>query len=262
MYEADHVALVISITKRPDGREASCRRRIGRYGQDASRLTGDETYPALELQLGGLLGLGRAQTAIPDDQALARAFILADFVCVLALLPLLRGTHPRELLFGTWSVGKSLLVGFGSSLLLVFCTGLWMKARAGSGTPGPGLALGSDTVRMTQGLYMLYGPWGLLLGTALVTPLIEEFVFRGVFLQVASRHVRFIIAAIVQAAVFAVLHDQPGAYLPLFVLGLAAAVLAWRSNGLLAPAVLHATNNTLAALAIMGITRSMSAMPS
>jgi membrane protease YdiL (CAAX protease family) len=124
-----------------------------------------------------------------------------------------------------------------------------------------GIALGGDTIRGLQGIYAMYGTLGLLLTSALVAPVVEEYVFRGVFLQVTARYAKVWMAAVLQAGVFVVLHDQAGVQGYLLVMALLAAVLAWRSGGLVAPIALHATNNLMVSLAIMGVTRSVSVVP-
>jgi membrane protease YdiL (CAAX protease family) len=123
------------------------------------------------------------------------------------------------------------------------------------------MGLGTDTVRALQGIHSLYGAFGLIATAAVLTPVIEELVFRGVFLRSVARHVGVWVAALTQAAVFAFWHEDVSAYPYLFVFALVTSWLAWRSGGLLAPMVLHATNNAFAALAIMGVSRVLNATP-
>lgn len=216
-------------------------------------------YPLFESYFAAALPQGMSRDGPADERALAHAFVLGEVLCALALLVLLRGTRPRQLLLGQWSVGKSLLAGLAWSFMILFANRMLLAAtKAGA---DPGIALGSDTIRAMQGVHALYGAGGLLLTAALLTPVTEELVFRGVFLRAAARHVRFWIAAVVQALVFVALHDQPGAYPLLFLLATGGAWLALRSGGLLAPIALHATNNAVAVLAVMGITRALNAAP-
>jgi membrane protease YdiL (CAAX protease family) len=69
------------------------------------------------------------------------------------------------------------------------------------------------------------------------------------------------VAALAQAAVFTLWHEEVAAYPYLFAFALAAAWLAWRSGGLLAPITLHVVNNFLAALSILGLTRAINMAP-
>jgi membrane protease YdiL (CAAX protease family) len=193
-----------------------------------------------------------------DSRSLAHLALFANALNLAALLPLLRRVSPAQLLKGRWPVGQSLAAGLGMAILVLAAGAVLARLE---GAVKPGIALGSDTIRALQGIYTLYGAGALLLSAALVTPLTEELMFRGVYLRVAARYLPFWLAAAIQALVFIGLHDQPGAYPVLFLLALGGAWLARRSGGLLAPITLHLVNNSVAALAIMGLTRSLSAMP-
>lgn len=216
-------------------------------------------YPQFE----GLLRQSLPRSGAPADaRALAHAYLFLNVFNIVALLPLLHRVPLRPLLLGRWTAAQSLGAGFGISLLVLLVGGALSRAlTAAKATAAPGIALGSDTIRAMQGIYELYGAAGLLLSSVLLTPVAEELVFRGVLLRVAARHVRFWLAALIQALLFIALHDQPGAYPLLFLLAVSGAWLAWRSGGLLAPIALHMSNNTFAALAIMGLTRSLNLAP-
>jgi len=57
-------------------------------------------------------------------------------------------------------------------------------------------------VRSLQGVYSVYGFLGLFGCGALLVPSIEEFVFRGVLLRSAARHIHFWASAVVQSLIF------------------------------------------------------------
>jgi membrane protease YdiL (CAAX protease family) len=141
----------------------------------------------------------------------------------------------------------------GVSLVVAFVTGFFKLVFRGDSTAG--LSLGTETVRSLQGVYSLYGVLGLLVCAAIVVPMVEEFVFRGVLLRSVSRHIHIWVAALLQAGVFVALHEDTGAFPFLFVFALANSLLALRSGGLLAPIASHAVNNAIASLAILGVTR-------
>ena len=61
----------------------------------------------------------------------------------------------------------------------------------------------------------------------------------------------FLGANLVQAALFALAHDQVASYPAYFLLGFVAGILRRRSGGMAAPIVLHAANNLLAALVMI-----------
>ena len=82
-------------------------------------------------------------------------------------------------------------------------------------------------------------------------PVIEEILFRGVMLQSLARHMSFRWAAVVQAAAFALVHDQPIQMPMLFLMGLVAAKMVRSNGGGLLPAIaLHMANNLMAGFAL------------
>lgn len=80
---------------------------------------------------------------------------------------------------------------------------------------------------------------------AVLTPLWEEVLFRGAFLDGFSRHFRPALAAALTAALFAVFHALLG-FAYLFTLGVALAMLRRFHQNIWAPILLHTVNNSLA----------------
>jgi membrane protease YdiL (CAAX protease family) len=217
-------------------------------------------YGQFEQALGAVTNAMPPIAAAPtSEETLAQAFLLANVLGLIALVPLFGRMRWRQLWTGRWSVPQSVFTGAALGFALLILANVIRGAA--STFAAPGLALGSDTIRATQGIYAYYG-WGpMLTATAFLTPLIEEVIFRGVFLQAGSRYFGWRIAALMQAAVFVALHDQPGAYLFLTALALTAAWLARQSGGLLAPFALHVINNVFACLSVVGVTRSLAVTP-
>ncbi|HTI04854.1 MAG TPA: type II CAAX endopeptidase family protein [Gemmatimonadales bacterium] len=85
------------------------------------------------------------------------------------------------------------------------------------------------------------GGWMLPLGV-LAAPLFEEFIFRGLIFGGLRRSMDLLPAAVASAAVFAIVHP-PMSMIPVFVLGLCAALAYERSRLLIAPMVVHAIYN-------------------
>lgn len=82
-----------------------------------------------------------------------------------------------------------------------------------------------------------------LLGVALVVgPLLEEFLFRGLLFQGLKRSVRPALAVVASAVLFAIVHP-PIAVLPVFGLGVAAAMSFRSTRLLIAPVTAHVTYN-------------------
>jgi membrane protease YdiL (CAAX protease family)/tetratricopeptide (TPR) repeat protein len=189
--------------------------------------------------------------ASATDLVLGRQLLWSTLITVLLVVPLLIGRPVKTLLLGRWSIRKSLLVGIGLALALRFVAGI-----IGLGLQSLGI-LGTDTVRAMQGAHQLYGVGGLLLIVAVAVPFVEELVFRGVLLEACRGQVTFMFATVLQAAVFALLHESWSHMPALFVFGLVAGWLAKRSEGLLAPIAMHAAFNLTAALTILGVTSAL-----
>jgi membrane protease YdiL (CAAX protease family) len=183
------------------------------------------------------------------DRVLARVLLWSIVVSLILLAPLLRGRSIRSLLCGSWPIKRSVFVGIGFALLLKVVAGIFVRAFRDVGM------LGSDTARSMQGAYDSYGLGVLLLLVAVAVPLVEELVFRGAMLGAFRGHVSFLFATIVQAAAFTLAHEEWQSMPFLFVFALTAAWLAKRSEGLLAPMVMHGVNNLIAGLAIVGATQ-------
>jgi uncharacterized protein len=210
-------------------------------------------YPTFHGIAAAGLDVHDSYDVLSSDRTLGNALLLSSAVTALALLPLLRRADLRSLLLGTWSVRRSLLTGIGASIgiliLAVFVRGLMRGLSEGAA------ALGTDTTRGLQGMHSMYGAAVMILFVAGLIPVIEEFVFRGVLLRTAARHVAFWVAALLQTTLFMVWHEDTSSWPVIFVLGLTAAWLARRSGGLLAPITLHALNNAFAAVSLIGLSR-------
>ena len=83
----------------------------------------------------------------------------------------------------------------------------------------------------------------LLFALAVIAaPLAEEFIFRGLVFGGLRRSMGLVASMVMSAALFAIVHP-PASMLPVFVLGLGAALLYERSRSLLAPVIMHAVYN-------------------
>lgn len=99
-----------------------------------------------------------------------------------------------------------------------------------------------------------FGPAAVLaivLAVVLVGPLVEEVVFRRILLGWLEARVGVVVAAVGQAALFAVLHVVPAAMVLTFLLGLAAAFLARRHRSLWPALALHVLNNLVAVMVVV-----------
>jgi len=104
-------------------------------------------------------------------------------------------------------------------------------------------------------LARMHNPWALGLLFVLVigiAPVVEEMVFRGILYGGLRQRWPLWPAALASGLIFALVHIQPVALLPLFVLGVALALLYERSGGsLVPPVVAHALFNCLSTLFVL-----------
>jgi uncharacterized protein len=97
----------------------------------------------------------------------------------------------------------------------------------------------------------LIEPWLAVLAIVVLAPIAEEVFFRGVVFNALLREGGRRWAYIGSSALFAVIHLDPVAMLPLFLLGLALSWVYQRSGNLLAPIVMHATVNGIAVAIVL-----------
>ena len=91
----------------------------------------------------------------------------------------------------------------------------------------------------------LSSPWWLLLAGIVVAPVVEELFFRGfVYAGLAQRY-SWRKAALISSALFALIHLQPLAIAPIFVLGYIFAYLYQRSGSIWPAVLMHVSTNAL-----------------
>ena len=177
---------------------------------------------------------------------IARSVLLEFFFELVLLAPLAWLFARRELPAATvWSVPRAIFFALLAAFVLrIPLLIVWL---ANPDVP-PGLVDETyiwDLLRQVSDAFGVLTAFWLLVVAA---PVAEEFLFRGVLLKVFARHVSFWGANVFQACIFAAMHLDPAGFPWLFILGLTAGFLARRSGGLLAPILLHAVFNLMAAL--------------
>ncbi len=90
----------------------------------------------------------------------------------------------------------------------------------------------------------------LLIAAAVIAPLAEELLFRGVLYRYLRGRMRVWLSALISAALFAVVHFIPLLLPGLFITGIVLALVAERYNSILPSIVLHALNNATSLLLI------------
>jgi membrane protease YdiL (CAAX protease family) len=188
------------------------------------------------------------ETLPSDAAAFFRATLWGTIASLLCAIPIARRMRMREV-FGDaaawravwWVVGLWIVI-VGVSALISLAASQIGSGQAGN-TPSPHsqlmdiLAVGGREVG---------GPILALLLVALLVPVIEELVFRGLLLGGLSRHLSFGWANALQAALFAVIHDDPRRLPFYFAMGLTTGWLTRKTRSLAPAIALHALNNLIA----------------
>jgi membrane protease YdiL (CAAX protease family) len=92
----------------------------------------------------------------------------------------------------------------------------------------------------------LSSPWWLLLAGIVVAPVVEEIFFRGFLYAGLAQRYPWRKAALISSAFFALVHLQPTAIVPIFILGYIFAYLYRRSGSIWPAVVMHVSTNALA----------------
>ncbi|MEM7084987.1 MAG: CPBP family glutamic-type intramembrane protease [Bacteroidota bacterium] len=101
------------------------------------------------------------------------------------------------------------------------------------------------------------GVWISLLIIAVFAPFYEETIFRGIILNGASKHIGFIPANLLQAALFGIIHFNFALFPFYFIFGLVTGYLAKRTGGLAAGIVFHSVNNGIAVLVLYYVSETL-----
>lgn len=163
--------------------------------------------------------------------------------------------------WGKWSPGRVIGVGIGISFALRFSWGIISNIRQIFMPPDVPQVdlfdLGTfddvflSIIETIQSINSEYHPMLGLLFVVVLVPFYEEFIFRGVFLSAMQRHIGFFWANVLQATMFALIHDNLELFIFYLAFGMAAGYLR-RNSGSLAPGIImHMMNNLLAFAAIL-----------
>jgi hypothetical protein len=153
--------------------------------------------------------------------------------------------------------------GFSTSVLALGC-GLMIFSFLFNLVLGSFLAL--FDLRMQVDLVAVFAelssPWWLLVAGIVVAPVVEEIFFRGFVFAGLAKQYGWRPGAVGSSILFALIHFQPLAILPIFVLGLIFAYLYYRSRSIWPAVLMHVATNALGLgaayiLAETGITSSV-----
>ena len=87
----------------------------------------------------------------------------------------------------------------------------------------------------------------LFIAVVVVAPLGEELLFRGFLQQILEKHWKDVTRAVlVTALFFAMIHMNPYWFVQIYILGIILGFLAWKTNSVIPPLILHGINNAMA----------------
>ncbi len=92
----------------------------------------------------------------------------------------------------------------------------------------------------------LSAPWLLLVGGAIIAPVVEEVFFRGFVFAGFRERYGWQKAAVISSALFALLHITPTSFIPIFILGYIFAYLYQQSDSIIPAISMHVLTNVLA----------------
>ena len=95
-----------------------------------------------------------------------------------------------------------------------------------------------------------FGWWGAFFKVAVIAPVVEELIFRGLILQGFRRNYNGFIAVLMSALLFALFHLNPWQFPTTFILGLLLGWIMLRTNNILLAIIGHSINNSLVLLTI------------
>lgn len=95
-----------------------------------------------------------------------------------------------------------------------------------------------------------YGWWGAFVKVAIVAPIVEELIFRGLILSGFRRNYNGFVAVFMSALLFALFHLNPWQFPATFVLGLLLGWLTIRTNSIILAILGHSINNFMVLLSI------------
>jgi hypothetical protein len=203
---------------------------------------GTVTYYGLAKTMGGLLG-----TALPQIVTVAVYATLVAVLCY-AFRPAsrppiaLRFTGVKDLVF---AAGATILLIAVCALAYAFL-GLFFSGFAH--LLAQFIAVATDAKRLQS---QSSSVWVIaILRGCLLVPIFEEIFFRGLLLSWLNRHMRFVPALLVQAALFAAMHVYPIVFPYAFLAGIATGYVRRATGSTFNTVLMHVINNVV--LLILG----------
>ena len=112
-----------------------------------------------------------------------------------------------------------------------------------------------DIKEEINSLIVEYGIWIALFLVAILVPIYEEVIFRGIIFSSIEKYLGFWKANVIQATLFSLLHMNLTFFIYYFIFGIMLGVMVNRSKGLIVGIIFHSINNTIAVYALYQISK-------
>ncbi len=109
----------------------------------------------------------------------------------------------------------------------------------------------NDQVILENGRIAPISTYVTLVAATFIAPFCEEIFFRSFAFMGFLREMRLSVAIVLSALLFAVAHADPASFVVLFFIGLALAVLRWRTASIWPGIILHLLNNGVSAVLVV-----------
>ncbi len=176
-----------------------------------------------------------------DSKKIAATMLFYVIVMSMATLMLLKRNVLQHLYKSNLSLLRMLSLGIGFVIfngILLRVLGTFIDLSEGNGI-GTLLSAKREIMAILSG----YGFIIAASSMAVIVPIYEEIIFRGIVLGSVEKQVGFVAANIFQATLFALIHFDLTLFVFYFFFGVVTGHLAKRSGGLLTGIILHAVNN-------------------
>ncbi|MHB8995686.1 MAG: CPBP family glutamic-type intramembrane protease [Armatimonadota bacterium] len=200
------------------------------------------------LAVGGVLA-GLAMRQIPQSPAMdvtravvaALQYLLFTGAVIAFILSRVRAPRNRRLkALGVRTPRLPKLIaegigGYGVLLVILAVSGFGRTAMTGVLQAGESFVMNVHTLPAKVLLFVLI---------CVVAPVVEELIFRGFVYPGLRRRMTVGAAVLSSALLFALMHNNPGALVPITLIGIVLAVLYERNRSIIPAIVCHALNNT------------------
>lgn len=201
--------------------------------------------------------------SVMSEAELANSDLLFMSLLMVSTFAFLKISDIKEFWGKKWTIGKSVGFGFLAAfclrILVVMITAIKQILNS-QGTirdfveePGRLEPMFLSVVETIQAINSHYHPLLGFVTTVIIVPIYEEYIFRGVFLSAMQRNIGFFWANLIQAVLFALVHEDLSLFLFYVAFGMTAGYLRRNSGSMAASIILHMLNNLIAFLAILAL---------